>query len=235
VKSTTITTTTTTIATLSGESTDFIHSAVSNPGLSVSNTITNRHVSSAEETSASSLALQPHMLSMRWNRGSETGFEGISLLSLVDIGLSPNMLTPHKPRSSLHTFEERSAAGLPLELQHLPAFEAAARSAASSRAASVQAPDNEHVPAEAEGPLSDPHVKALSHMECAAQPQPNLLREGSSFYQKSLIEVANKMADLPLSPLSAKARSSFTEQPSSTKTLLEKHSGKDVEDTHARK
>ncbi|KPA75757.1 hypothetical protein ABB37_08292 [Leptomonas pyrrhocoris] len=206
----TTSTTTTLPAALSSEGTDFILSAVSNPGLSVSHPITNRRASSTGETSGSSLALQPRVLSMRWFRGSETSLDAPSLLSPMDVRLSSDAPSPHKSGSSLHTIEERSAAGLPLELQHLPAMAFAARASSSSRTLGAS-----HAHAEKEQSVTS-IVKALSHMEWAAQPQPGL-REDTSFYKQSLIDVAHKMANLPSPPLPTAAELLVKEQPVSLK------------------
>lgn len=180
-------------------------------------------------------------MSVQWFRGSETGFDAPSLVSLVDIGLSPNTPSPHKPAVSLHTIEERLAAGLPLEQQHLPATAITARSASASpnalasRSHLVNSPthivEGTAAAEEEEAQSADAIVRALSHMECAVQPPPNL-REDTSFYRRSLLDVANKMADLPFSPCSTEAESSHRELPPPLRPPQESKHDKD--DPHAR-
>ncbi|KAK7202234.1 hypothetical protein NESM_000294100 [Novymonas esmeraldas] len=209
---TTTTTTTTMITAVPGDSTEFVHSAVSNPGLSISNTTVNRHISSTEQTSASSVTLQPRAPSARLYRPSESAADAPSLLSLVDIGISVDAPSPHKGRASLNTgaLEQAEATfRAPPTVTTQGRCRGQSGSGYTTSARRSPPPSLPHPVSFSDSMAKSVRERALSHMECVTQPEPDDC-EDTSFYKQSLLDVANRMATGQLSPFTEGAPNEFT-------------------------
>ncbi|CAJ1987019.1 hypothetical protein LDHU3_12.0690:CDS1 [Leishmania donovani] len=96
------TTATTAIAAAPGDSTELAHFALSNLGLSVSNTAASQDIGLTEQAAASCVALQPPASLDRSFRPSGRVTNAPSLLSLVDIGIVVDISAPQKSSAAVH-------------------------------------------------------------------------------------------------------------------------------------
>lgn len=206
---TTMTSSAPTVAVRPVDGADFVQSVVSNAGLSGSNlTTVNRPLGGACEparpTSALFNALPSRPSFVRPYRPGESAAEVPSMLSLIDIGIAADAPSPHK--SSVTP----PPSAPPPHFLPVTASSQPSRSTRTGNATRRSPPPSlAHPVSFADSAAMSVRERAISHMECGAQPEPGEA-EDSSFYKASLLDVANRMAAAgPLSPLSDAATAGF--------------------------